>query len=163
MTKKTVYVVDDEKDVCELLKITLETRGLRVFCAHDGRAGLELLKSKRPDMLIIDLKMPKMNGYEVINAIKTDDHLKDLPIIVVTSLTQESNKTDDYWKKSLEVRDFITKPFSPIDLAKKVDAFLNNADSSEEQVLPEQSSQEQSPQEQSPQEQPSQEQPMSGN
>lgn len=125
MEKNLVYVVDDERDVCELIKITLETRGMNVQCEYNGRAALAMIKKQKPCLVITDLKMPTMNGYEFINNIKKDPELKGMPIIVITSLTQESGKNDNYWKQSLEVDDFITKPFEPVDLAKKVENLLS--------------------------------------
>ncbi len=126
MEKNLVYVIDDEKDICELIKITLESRGMKVQCEHNGIKGLEMLRNKKPDLVITDIKMPSMNGYEFINNIKKDPSLQNLPIMVITSLTQESKKDNEYWKSALEVKEFITKPFNPIDLAKKVEFLLNN-------------------------------------
>jgi len=118
---KVIYVIDDEKDVCEFVKITLETRGMKVLCEYDGESGLKLIHKQKPDLVILDLKMPKMNGYEVVTALKKDPQFQDLPIIIITSLTQESKKSDEQWRKALGVNDFITKPFDPLQLAHKVD------------------------------------------
>lgn len=124
MTKKKIYVVDDERDVCELIKITLESRGMLVEYEHNGEKGLDLLKRSVPDLLITDLKMPRMNGYEFITTIKQNPKFKDLPIIVITSLTQDSVEGDSHWRDALEVNEFITKPFIPQDLAKTVENLL---------------------------------------
>ena len=118
--EKLIYVVDDEKEVCELLRIALESRGYKVRTAFDGEQALKLIKKRKPHLLILDLKMPKMNGYEVINHLKSSQDFADIPIMVLTSLTQGSRRSDEDWKKSLEVADFITKPFEPLDIIKRV-------------------------------------------
>ncbi len=121
---KLIYVVDDEKEVCELLRIALETRGYKVRAAFDGEAALKLIKKKKPDLLILDLKMPKMNGYEVINYLRYSEKFADIPIMVLTSLTQASRRSDEDWKESLDVEDFITKPFEPLDIIKRVEKII---------------------------------------
>jgi two-component system alkaline phosphatase synthesis response regulator PhoP len=119
---KLVYILDDDREICELVKITLEARGYEVDEAYDGEESLAKIKAKKPNLVILDLKMPKLNGYELINAIRTDSKLADLPILVLTSLTKGSSKSDKEWADSLGVADFITKPFEPIDLIKRVEA-----------------------------------------
>jgi DNA-binding response OmpR family regulator len=123
---KMVYILDDNREICELVKITLEARGYEVEEAYDGEQGMEMLNKKKPDLVILDLKMPKLNGYELINNIRNDENLSDLPILVLTSLTRGSNKSDKEWGKSLGVEDFITKPFEPTDLVKRVDSLVKN-------------------------------------
>jgi DNA-binding response OmpR family regulator len=121
---KLVYVLDDDREICELMKITLEARGYEVGEAYDGEQGLDLIKKKTPDLVILDLKMPKLNGYELINRMRSDSTLTNVPIIVLTSLTKGSSRSDEEWAKSLGVQDFITKPFEPIDLIKRVESLV---------------------------------------
>jgi response regulator RpfG family c-di-GMP phosphodiesterase len=121
---KLIYIIDDEKEVSELLRLTLETRNYRVKTGNDGEKCLALIKQKKPDLLILDLKMPKMNGYEVINALKSSKEYADIPIMVLTIITQGSTKTDEDWKRSLEVQEFVTKPFDPLEILKKVKNIL---------------------------------------
>jgi DNA-binding response OmpR family regulator len=121
---KLVYVLDDDREICELMKITLEARGYEVGEAYDGEQGLDLIKKKTPDLVILDLKMPKLYGYELINRMRSDSTLTNVPIIVLTSLTKGSSRSDEEWAKSLGVQDFITKPFEPIDLIKRVESLV---------------------------------------
>ena len=121
---KLIYVIDDEKEICELLKITLESRNYNVQTGLNGEEALSMIKKKKPDLLILDLKMPKMNGYEVINHLKSADDTAGIPIMVLTSLTQGSKKKDEEWKASLKVQDFITKPFEPLDILKRIQTII---------------------------------------
>ena len=121
---KLIYVVDDEKEICELLRIAFESREYRVETGYNGEMALKMIKRKKPDLLILDLKMPKLNGYEVLNFLKGSDKYSDIPIMVLTSLTKGTRKSDADWKKSLEVDDFITKPFDPLDILKRAQKII---------------------------------------
>ena len=121
---KLIYIIDDEKEVCELLRLTLETRDYEVHVGYDGETALAMIKNAIPDLLILDLKMPKMNGYEVINALKSQEKYSGIPIMVLTIITKGSNKSDEDWKQSLEVEAFITKPFDPLEILNRVKNIL---------------------------------------
>ncbi len=121
---KLIYIVDDEKEICELLKIALETRKYQVQVGHNGDEAINMVHKKKPDLLMIDLKMPRMNGYEVIAALKSDKDLAEIPIMVMTSLTRGTGKSDEDWRKSLEVCDFISKPFDPVVIVQRVQGIL---------------------------------------
>ncbi|GAB4316815.1 MAG: hypothetical protein Kow0059_09520 [Candidatus Sumerlaeia bacterium] len=123
--EKLIYVFDDDKDLCDTLKITLESRSYKVQCAHDGETGKKMIEKKRPDLIVLDLKMPKINGYELLNWIKLKSGIGLVPVIVLTSLTKGSRKSDEEWKQSMNVEDFITKPFAPMDLLKRVEKLLS--------------------------------------
>ncbi len=119
-----VYVLDDEESVCELMRIVLESRGYRVDTATDGKKGLKMIQDEKPDLVVVDIKMPKLNGFEVISSMKQDPNLKDIPIIVITYLTSESRRSDDEWKDKMEVQDFISKPFEPLELVERIERIL---------------------------------------
>ena len=121
---KLIYVIDDEREICELLRITFESRDYTVKTGYDGQTALKMIKKKKPDLLILDLKMPKMNGYEVLNNLKQDESYADIPVMVLTSLTQGSRKSDDDWRRSLDIEAFITKPFDPLDILKKAQKII---------------------------------------
>jgi len=122
---KLIYVIDDEKEICELLRITFESRDYKVETGYDGEAVLKMIEKQKPDLLILDLKMPKLNGYEVITRLKASKDYAQIPIMVLTSITQGSNKSDEEWKRSLDVEDFITKPFEPLDILKRVQKIIS--------------------------------------
>ena len=122
--RNLIYIIDDDEEICEILKIAFEARDYEVKYALDGHLGLKLLQKKPPDMLILDLQMPKMNGYEIIHKMRLYPKLKKVPILVLTVITKGSRKTDEEWKNSLEVDDFITKPFDPLDIISRVDKIV---------------------------------------
>lgn len=128
---KLIYIIDDEKEVCELLRLTLETRNYTVKTGNNGETALAMIKDKKPDLLILDLKMPIMNGYEVINILKTQKEYSDIPIMVLTIITKGSTKSDEDWKRSLEIEDFITKPFDPLEILNRVKKILDTGETIE--------------------------------
>jgi len=121
---QTVCVVDAEPDVCDLIRIALETRDIRVFCAHDGAKGLDLILKQRPDLVILDVLMPGMNGYELMARIRSVPEVAQTPIILVTSLTANSPISEEEWRERMDVADFITKPFEPLNLIQRVQRAL---------------------------------------
>jgi len=113
---KKILLVDDEKDLVETLAFRLEASDYEVVKAHDGQDGLDKARSVHPDLIILDLMLPKMDGYKVCRMLKFDEKFKKIPIILFTARAQESDK-----KMGEEVGAdvYITKPFeAPVLLAK---------------------------------------------
>lgn len=108
--KFKVLVVDDEIPIQRIVKFNLEKEGYVVFLADDGKKALESVKQNRPDMILLDVMMPEMDGYEVCKVLKKDTKTKNIPVIMLTARGQESDE-----KKGLSsgADDYITKPFSP--------------------------------------------------
>ncbi len=123
---RLVYVFDDEESICELMRIALESRGYKVKTANDGVEGLAMIKQEKPDLIIVSIKLPKLNGYELVSELKMNADYSDIPIIVITSLTSESTRSDEEWKESLGVQDFISKPFEPLTLIKRIESILGD-------------------------------------
>ncbi len=94
-----ILVVDDEIDIADTLKILLERRGYEVVTANSGREALEKVKKERPDVILLDVMMPDMSGWDVCKKIKEDASTKDIPVIMLTILFGEEEK-----KKSFEVK-----------------------------------------------------------
>ena len=107
-SKKTILVVDDERDLVETIKIRLVAEGFQVIEAFDGFQGLEKVKAQNPDLVLLDVMMPKLNGYQVCREIKKSDRLKNIPVIMLTSKTQESDK---FWGVEVGADDYLAKPF----------------------------------------------------
>src|SRR5206468_2819643 len=80
---KTVLVVDDHPQIRRLIQVNLAKLKLRVLCAEDGEEGLEMVRTERPDLILLDVIMPKKNGFEVLNALKSDPELKAIPVIML--------------------------------------------------------------------------------
>ena len=124
MATKKLLIVDDEPELRDLLSITFGTRDFKIFTAQDGEEGLKLVASKKPDLIILDIKMPRLNGYEFLSRMRKDEKTRSIPIVVLTSITGDSGRTDEEWAQSLEVEDFISKPVEPFDLLERVERVL---------------------------------------
>lgn len=119
--KQTVLVVDDETDVVDLVCYSLEKAGYGTLKAFDGGSGLRVAQIERPDVIILDLMLPGMHGYQVFDALKQDSRTNDIPVIMVTARAEVSDRI-----KGLKagVDDYVTKPFSPKELVLRVAAVL---------------------------------------
>jgi len=116
---KKVLVVDDEYTIRELVELTLEP-DYEIIKAENGKEAMEMIKEK-PDIVILDIMMPKIDGYEVCEKLKSDDATKDIPIIILTA----KHSIDDLKKAiSVDVDEYITKPFEPELLKRRIDAYL---------------------------------------
>jgi DNA-binding response OmpR family regulator len=121
MPPATVLVVDDDPVILKLLEVNFEMEGFQVVRAADGAEGLERARELRPDIVVLDVMMPRMTGYEVAKALREDDGTAHIPIIFVTARAQSSDV-----EKGMElgVEDYVTKPFDPLDLIDRVNALL---------------------------------------
>ncbi|HUT23861.1 MAG TPA: response regulator [Sumerlaeia bacterium] len=118
---KSVVIIEDDADLAEIMRTALETKGVLVHTASDGPTGLEMVRKKRPDAVILDIVLPKMNGYEVCTAIQQDSRLSHTPITVITGVTESSGSvSDELWRKRLDVADFVSKPFDAVELAERL-------------------------------------------
>jgi len=121
MTKKRVLVVEDEEDIQELLKYNLTKDGYQVHLAESGESGLQEARKILPDLLVLDLMLPKMNGLEVCRQLKGDSNTKHIPIIMLTAKGEE---TDIVIGLEMGADDYITKPFSVQVFLSRVKAVL---------------------------------------
>jgi len=121
MPERKIVLVDDESELVQLLQIELEMGGYRVSAAYDGEAGLRLVRETRPDLVLLDVMMPGLDGYQVLKSIKDDPAIKDTCVIMLTAkgLEGEIQKGLD-----LGADDYIAKPFHSELLIKKVKRFL---------------------------------------
>jgi len=123
---KKILVVDDEKDVLSLVRRVLIRGGFEVITASDGKEGLAKVYSEAPDLMILDINMPVMDGWEVCRKIRGDPLYKHLPIIM---LTVKRTKKDQLKGLDLGGDEYITKPFSPTELIARVKTVLQRASS----------------------------------
>lgn len=121
MAKEKILVVDDEEDIIELIKYNLEREGFRVIPIYNGEDALRLAKSESPDLLILDLMLPGMDGLEVCRLLKKGSQTSNIPIIMLTAKTGEP---DIVVGLELGADDYITKPFSIRELVARVKAVL---------------------------------------
>jgi len=106
----------------DLIKLILETKGYEVLGADGGREGLELMRSEKPDLILLDLMMPEMDGGDVFHHMKEEVELRDLPVIVVTAKAAPIDKV--LWINVAKVDDYVTKPFGPSELVESVEKVL---------------------------------------
>jgi DNA-binding response OmpR family regulator len=125
--QRKVIVIEDEQAMIQLIKLILEKEGFDVIGANGGAEGLDLITRERPDLVLLDLMMPGMNGWDVYQHMKADDQMKDIPVIVVTAKAQQIDKV--LGLHIAKVQDYITKPFSPNELLESIEKVLSRATS----------------------------------
>lgn len=109
MAKKLILAIDDEKDILRLLQYNLEREGYQVLCAKTGEEGLEAARSKRPDLILLDLMLPGIDGLEVCKVLRSNKETRQIPVLMLTAKTSE---IDQIVGLELGASDYITKPFS---------------------------------------------------
>jgi diguanylate cyclase (GGDEF)-like protein len=117
MRKQKILLIDDEPDIRDVLKITLECEGFEVFEAKDGVEGLEKVHKTSPDLVILDYKMPRMDGHEVCQILKKDILLRHMPIIMLTGKGETQDKIKGI---NAGADDYIVKPFEPQELVARI-------------------------------------------
>ena len=118
---KKILIVDDEQDIVESLKFVLESSDYTCYCAYNGEDGLKLAKEIMPDLMILDVMMPKINGYKISRLLKYDNKYKDIPILMVTARSQEEDKLIG---EDTGANEYITKPFDLDDVVDRVKKYL---------------------------------------
>ena len=117
---KKILVVDDEPDILALAIIRLETSGYEVLMAKDSEGAFDLLKKDRPDLILLDLLLPKMQGDELCKRLKSDAQFKDIPIVLFTA----SSVRVPVKVREMGADDYIVKPFEPEELLFKIKKFI---------------------------------------
>jgi two-component system alkaline phosphatase synthesis response regulator PhoP len=122
--REKILIVDDEKDILKMLDYNLKKEGFRTILASDGEEALDAAVKEHPDLVLLDLMLPGMDGLEVCKALKKESKTASIPIIMLTAKTQESDKVVGL---ELGADDYVTKPFSPRELIARVKAVLRRA------------------------------------
>lgn len=122
MDRKRILVVDDEEDILKVLRFRLEANNYEVLVASDGQEGLNKARSEKPDLMILDLMLPKLDGYKVCRMLKFDEVYKAIPIIIFTARTQ---KKDEELGMEMGADAYIFKPFESEILLDKIRELLN--------------------------------------
>jgi len=130
--REKILIVEDEKDIIKMLEYNLKKEGFKVIDARDGEDALDLAVREFPDIILLDLMLPGMDGLEVCRALKKESKTTSIPIIMLTAKSQESDKVVGL---ELGADDYITKPFSPRELIARIKAVLRRA--TEKEKLPE--------------------------
>ena len=122
---KCVLCVEDEPEMIDLIRLILGRRGFEVKGATGGVEGLRMIREEHPDLILLDLMMPDMDGWEVYQQIKADEKTKGIPVIVVTAKAQSIDKV--LGLHIAKVDDYIAKPFSPQDLLSSIEKVLQKS------------------------------------
>jgi len=120
--KKRILCIEDDPEMIELIQLILERRGFIVEGAGGGKAGLEAIRAAPPDLVLLDLMMPDLDGWDVYQQMKADGATRHIPVIVVTASAQNIDR--EFGLHIAKVDDYIVKPFSPQDLLASVDRVL---------------------------------------
>jgi DNA-binding response OmpR family regulator len=121
MTKKKILVVEDEAELTRAIQIRLEQVGYEVLIAYDGKEALEKAREENPDLIVLDLMLPKMDGYKVCRMLKFDEKYKKIPVVMLTARAQEKDESLGY---EVGADAFITKPFKYQGLLTKIRELL---------------------------------------
>jgi two-component system response regulator VicR len=125
MPVKHIICIEDEMEMIDLIRIILGRRAFEVTGANGGREGLRMVREKHPDLVLLDLMMPDMDGWEVYQQMKADEATRNIPVIVVTAKAQNIDKV--LGLHIAKVDDYIAKPFSPQELLASVEKILGTA------------------------------------
>ncbi|MFH0762594.1 MAG: response regulator [Candidatus Omnitrophota bacterium] len=121
MSRKRILLVDDEAQLLEMVKMRLEANGYAVLSANDGQEAFDKARREKPDLIILDLMLPKIDGYKICRMLKFDEKYKNIPIILFTAKAQE---TDMGLGREVGADAYITKPFDPPALLAKIKELL---------------------------------------
>ena len=124
--KKTIVCIEDEPDMIELVRLILSRHNFEVHGALSGSEGLELLHELKPDLVLLDLMMPEMDGWEVFQTIRVEEDICDTPVIILTAKAQSIDKV--LGLHIAKVNDYVTKPFGPQELLSSVKKVLAESD-----------------------------------
>jgi len=118
---KKILIVEDETDIVETIRFPLETLGYNCSVALDGMEAIQKIKTDNPDLIILDIVLPKMHGYKVCRLLKFDNRYKNIPIIMLTARAQEDDKK---LGRETGADEYVTKPFEIKDLIKLIEKYL---------------------------------------
>ena len=115
---KRILICDDDPAILRVLQVNLEVEGYETLLAHHGEEALEIARREKPDLVILDIMMPRLDGYQTCERMKADDTLKDIPVVFLSAKAQQSDIDKG---KSYGVADYLTKPFDPDLLVETID------------------------------------------
>ena len=122
---KKILAVDDERHIVRLVQVNLERAGYVVVTAADGREALEKVEAEKPDLVILDVMMPYMDGFEVLQLLRKNQSTRDLPVIMLTAKAQDADVFRG-WQSGVDC--YLTKPFNPMELISFVRRILEDKD-----------------------------------
>jgi len=121
--KYKVLIIEDEPDIMELVQVTLSGDDYHLLEARDGEKGLELGTTQHPDLILLDIMLPKLDGYEICRRLKADKKTSHIPVVMLTAFGQKREIEEGY---KVKADDYIVKPFEPLKLRQRVKKFLQH-------------------------------------
>ncbi len=128
---RKILVVDDERQIVKLVEINLKKHGYEVLCAYDGVEALEKVDSEKPDMIVLDVMMPRMNGFDVLKRLQANPDTERIPVIMLTAKAQDA---DIFQGWQAGVSSYLTKPFNPRELLTFVERIFESLDHPESEL-----------------------------
>ncbi len=125
MAGMRILVIEDERDMCELLEYNLEREGYETIVAHDGQEGLRKAQTLLPDMILLDLMLPGLSGFDVCRELRAGERTRDIPIIIISAKSEETDQVVGF---SLGADDYVTKPFAVKVLLSRIKALQRRAE-----------------------------------
>jgi two-component system, OmpR family, response regulator VicR len=119
----TIVYIEDDPEMIDLVSLILNRQGFHISGANGGRAGLEMAKHLSPNLILLDLMMPDMDGWDVYQQLKSNDETRDIPVIIITAKAQNIDRV--LGLHIAKVDDFISKPFRPTELIDSINKVLN--------------------------------------
>lgn len=124
---KTILVVEDSRSIREIVAFMLRGRGYEVVECADGADARQKVQAVRPDLVVLDAMLPYVTGFELCAELKADPGTRGIPVIMLTALTRDSGKSDDYWRERSQADAFMSKPFKATELIARVETLLGPA------------------------------------
>ena len=121
---KTILIAEDTAAIRTIIAFLLRARGFEVLESANGSDALEKALTLRPDLIVLDVIMPGMTGFDVCSYLKANEATRDIPILILTSVTSASGKNDEHWKRISNADEFVSKPFKAHDLVARIDRLL---------------------------------------
>lgn len=122
--KPLVLIADDSKSIVNIISVVLKARGIETVEAHNGNDAWKLLEERAPNVAVLDIVMPGKTGLELCSEIRSHPDLKDTRVLIMTSITKNSDLADGFWRIGTEANEFVTKPFDPFEIADKIERLL---------------------------------------
>jgi DNA-binding response OmpR family regulator len=121
--KRKVLLIEDDVDMSEAVRLRLESNGYEVVVAHDGLEGFDMARTQKPDLIILDVMLPKMDGFTVCRMLKYDESYKNIPVIMFTARVQ---KTDIQHGTEVGANAYVTKPFKAEELLAQINTLIKD-------------------------------------
>lgn len=120
---RRIIYIEDDLEMIDLVTLILNRKGFQVKGAHGGRNGLDLINQEPPDLILLDLMMPGLDGWDVFHQLKNDEHTRDIPVIIITAKAQDIDRV--LGLHIAHVDDYICKPFRPQELLDSIEQVLS--------------------------------------